>query len=110
MGTNRMLALATASQIASASAMSFFCRLTGWRHQSYGMAKCLQLARPMMRRAASLDTNQAWRQFLEERQHVATLQLTTNDYLATSVNAVNLEDRFGDIKIDCGDRLHGSLL
>ena len=27
-GTNRMLALATASQIASASAISFFCRLT----------------------------------------------------------------------------------
>jgi len=27
-GTNRMLALVTASQIASASAMSFFCRLT----------------------------------------------------------------------------------
>jgi hypothetical protein len=27
-GTNRMLARVTASQIASASAMSFFCRLT----------------------------------------------------------------------------------
>jgi hypothetical protein len=27
-GTNRMLALVTASQIASASAVSFFCRLT----------------------------------------------------------------------------------
>jgi hypothetical protein len=41
------------------------------RHQSYGMAKRLQLARPMMRRGASLDANQAWRQLLEERQHVA---------------------------------------
>src|SRR5579863_883658 len=30
------------------------------RHQSHGMAKCLQLARPMVRRGASLDANQAW--------------------------------------------------
>src|SRR5258708_17341425 len=45
------------------------------RHQSHGMAKCLQLARPMVRRGASLDANQAWRQLLKERQDVATLQL-----------------------------------
>jgi hypothetical protein len=37
------------------------------------MAKCLKLARPMVGRGTSLDTNQAWRQLLEERQHVATL-------------------------------------
>src|SRR5580704_13717109 len=29
-------------------------------HQSYGMAKCLQLARPMVRRGAGLNANQAW--------------------------------------------------
>ncbi len=28
---------------------------------------------------------------------LATLQLTTNNHLAASVNAVNLEDRLGDI-------------
>src|SRR4029078_9181880 len=43
-GTNRILALVTASQMASASVASFFCRLTGlyvgrW-HQSHGVAKC----------------------------------------------------------------------
>src|SRR4029077_20953213 len=52
------------------------------RHQSYGMAKCLQLARPMVRRGPSLDANQAWRKPLEERQHVATLQLAADYYLA----------------------------
>jgi hypothetical protein len=56
------------------------------------MAKCLQLARPMVRRGASLDANQAWRQLLKERQDVATLQLAADDHLAASVNAVNLEN------------------
>jgi hypothetical protein len=49
-----------------------------WRHQSYGMAECLQHARPMMRRSASLDANQALWQLLKERQHVATLQLAAD--------------------------------
>jgi len=62
------------------------------RHQSHGMAKCLQLARPMVRRGASLDANQAWRQLLKERQDLATLQLAADDHLAASVNAVNLEN------------------
>jgi hypothetical protein len=46
----------------------------------------------MVRRCACLDPNQAWRQLLKERQDVATLQLTPNDHLASSINAVNLED------------------
>jgi hypothetical protein len=61
------------------------------RHQSYGMTECLQLARPMMRRGASLDANQTWRQLLEERQHVATLQLAADYYLANRINSVDLE-------------------
>jgi len=61
------------------------------------MAKCLQLARPMMRRSASLDANQAWRQLLKERQHLATLQLTADDHLTRSINAVYLENRLGDV-------------
>jgi hypothetical protein len=50
----------------------------------------------MVRRAASFDTDQTWRQLLEERQDIATLQLPANDHLSGSVNAVNLEDRLGD--------------
>jgi hypothetical protein len=55
------------------------------------MTECLEFARPMMRRGASLDANQAWRQLLKERQDRPPLQLTTDDHMATSVNAVNLE-------------------
>src|SRR6202030_302927 len=62
------------------------------RHQSYGMPKRLQLARPMVRRRTSLNANQAWRQFLEERQHVAPLQLASDYYLADGINSVHLEN------------------
>jgi dTDP-D-glucose 4,6-dehydratase len=46
----------------------------------------------MMRRRASLNTDQAWRQLLKESQHVATLQLAADDHLARSINSVDLED------------------
>src|SRR4029077_2702556 len=85
--TNRILALVTASQMASASVgvilVAFDVRLhVGRWHQSHGVAKCLELARPMMRRGAGLNADQAGRQLPEERQDVATLQLTADDQLA----------------------------
>ena len=46
----------------------------------------------MMRRGTSLDTNQAWWQPLKERQDVAALQLTANDYLTFRIDAMNLKD------------------
>ena len=64
--TNRMFALLTASQMASASAASFLCRLT-WGFTYAGgikrthMTKSLQFARPMMRRGAGFDANEARR-------------------------------------------------
>jgi hypothetical protein len=36
-------------------------------------------------------------QLLKERNYLAPLQLTTDNHFAASVNAVNLEDRLGDI-------------
>jgi hypothetical protein len=69
----------------------------GRRDQPHGVTQCLELARPVVRRAAGFDTDQTWRQLLEERQHIPTLQLPANDHLATSVNAVNLENRLGDV-------------
>ena len=36
-------------------------------------------------------SNQAWRKPLEERQHVATLQLAADYYLANGINSVDLE-------------------
>jgi hypothetical protein len=81
-----------------------------WRHQPHGMAECLKFARPIVRRGASLYANQAWWQLLEERQDVATLQLAADDYLASGINSVDLEDRLGDVEPDCRDCLHGALL
>src|SRR6266404_5383008 len=88
-GTKRMLALVTASQMASASAASFFCRLNVGLHigrwdQPHGVTQCLELARPVVRRGAGFDTDQTGRQLLEERQDVAALQLAANDHLAAS--------------------------
>jgi hypothetical protein len=51
----------------------------------------------MVRRAASFDTDKTWRQLLEERQDIATFQLPANNHLSAGVNAVNLENRLGDI-------------
>jgi hypothetical protein len=56
------------------------------------MAKCLQLARPMVRRCASLDANQAWRQLLKECQDVTTLQLAADDHPTGGIDSVYLKD------------------
>jgi len=42
------------------------------------MTQCLELARPMVRRAAGFDTDKTWRQLLEERQD-GRLLLTLKD-------------------------------
>ena len=78
----------------------------GWRHKSNLVAERLKLARPMMRRGAGLDANQAWRQLLKERKHVPALQLTANDHRALCINAMNLKDRLRDVQTDCRNRLH----
>src|ERR1039458_6565349 len=44
-----------------------------WRDQPQGVTQCLQLALPVVRRRAGLDSDQTWRQLLEERQNIATL-------------------------------------
>jgi hypothetical protein len=51
----------------------------------------------MVRRGASLNADQTGRQLLEKRQNMAPPQLTADGHLASSVNAVNLENRLGDI-------------
>jgi hypothetical protein len=43
---------------------------------------------------------------LKERKDMATLQLTTDYHLAGRINAVNLENRFGDVETDCCNNLH----
>jgi hypothetical protein len=59
-----------------------------------------------MRRRAGLDANEAGRQLLKECQHISALQLTTKCHLTIRVNAMNLKNRFRDIKTDSRNRLH----
>jgi hypothetical protein len=54
-----------------------------------------------------LRANQLWWQLPKERQNVPALQLPTNDHLASSINAMRLKDRFGNVETDCRDRLYG---
>jgi hypothetical protein len=42
-----------------------------------------------MRRRTGLDTNEARRQLLKERQHIPPLQLTAKNNIAIRINAVD---------------------
>src|ERR1700677_4353984 len=87
--------------------MSLHVRLhIGWRHQANGVAERLEFARPMMRRGAGFNADQARWQLLEEYQHVAALELTTEDDIALRIDAVNLKNRLRDVQTDRRDRLH----
>jgi hypothetical protein len=64
------------------------------------MTELDQLARPVMRRAARLDTDQTRRQPGEEWQHPrSTKRLTDND-LAARINAVNMKNVLGQVQAD----------
>ena len=78
----------------------------GRRHQAYGVAKRLEFARPMVRRGAGFNTNQARGQLLEECQNVATLELPTEDDIALRIDAMNLKNGLCDIETDCRDGFH----
>jgi hypothetical protein len=56
--------------------------------------------------AIDFQSNQARRKLLKECQHVSTLQLTAEDYLAFRIDTVNLKNRLRDIEADCRNRLH----
>src|ERR1700734_1858621 len=82
----------------------------GWRHQANGVAERLELARPMMRRGARFDADQTRWQLLKECQHVAPLELTADDDIASRIDAMNLKDRLRNVETECRDRLHVWLL
>jgi hypothetical protein len=81
----------------------------GRRHQAHRMPKSPERARPVMRRRAGLNTNDAQRQLLEEPQNVAALQLAADDHMPCRVDAMDLKNRFCDVETDCRDRLHAWL-
>ena len=59
-----------------------------------------------MRSGAGFDTNQARPQFLEEGQHVAPLDPTTQGDIALRIDAMNLKNRLRDVETNCRNRLH----
>ena len=61
-----------------------------------------------LRRAARLRRMSAMPSMATEL--CVTLQLTADDHLPGSINAVHLKDRLGDVETDCRDRLHSWLL
>jgi hypothetical protein len=74
------------------------------------MPKRREFARPMMRRGAGLDTNEARGKLLKERKDVAALQLTADEHVAFRVDAVHLKYRLRYVETDGCDRLHDWLL
>jgi Tfp pilus assembly protein PilN len=62
-----------------------------------------------MRRCTGFDIDQTRRQLMKDKD-IATLQLLTDDHLANRINAVNLENRLGNVETDCRNRLHDWLL
>jgi hypothetical protein len=58
----------------------------------------------MMRRGACFDADQARWQLPKECQHLAPLELTTDDDIASRIDAVNLKDRLRDIETVAGTR------
>ena len=81
------------------------------RHQPDLMPELRQLARPIMRRGASLHADKTWRQRFEKRQHLAAAKLLPDDDLLGRIDPVDLEHVLGDIQTDRGNlHVEGSLM
>jgi len=68
------------------------------------MAKLDQLARPVMRRTASLEPDKAGRKRIEELQYLAAPDRPGLDNAPQSINAVNLKEVLGEVAADGRDR------
>jgi hypothetical protein len=64
---------------------------------------------PVMSSRASLDSDQARRQCLEELSDIIATQLAADDGRASGIDAVDLKHLLGDIQTNCGNLLHGRL-
>jgi hypothetical protein len=70
------------------------------------MAEPNQLPHPVVRRGAGFDANQAWRQFLEEGQHLTPPHLAADHHIARGINAVDLENVLRKIETDRGNFIY----
>jgi hypothetical protein len=81
------------------------------RHQAHLMAELRQFACPIVRCGTGFHADQARRQSLEERHHLAGAELLPDDDLLGRINAVNLEHVLGEIQTNRGDlHVDGSLM
>jgi hypothetical protein len=80
-------------------------------HQSYLVAKLREFTRPIVGRGTGLHADQARRQRLEERQHLAAPELLPNDDVFDRIDPVNLKHVLGDIQTNRRDlHVEGSLM
>src|ERR1700753_4183356 len=64
----------------------------GGRHQTRFMAKRNQLARPMTRRRAGFQPDEAWRNFPKESEALSAPQSLAQYYAACLIDRMNLEN------------------
>ena len=96
MGAERTAGRVAASQIAAASAASFFCLATYGFTYDAGIILTswprLRISRaPATRRGASLHANKAWRELGEKSQHVFTPELLLQNRMSLCICSVNLK-------------------
>src|ERR1700730_7877575 len=81
------------------------------RHQPNLVAELRQLTCPVVRGGTGLHANEARRQSLEKRNHLAAPELLPDDDLLGRIDAVDLKHVLGDIQTDCGNlHVDGSLM
>src|SRR4051795_4446819 len=113
--TNLTSGREAASQIAAASAASFFLPFltkgltASGANQLHRMTKATENARPVMRGTTGLHHHRATFLLLEECNQVAPAQLALELYLSGLVDAVDLEDGLGGIQADHA-KAHGGRL
>jgi hypothetical protein len=73
------------------------------------MAELDKLARPVVRRAARLDADQAWRQLRNKCQHLRPAKRRANHNLTGRINAVDLKNTLGQVEADRGNLHSGRL-
>jgi hypothetical protein len=73
------------------------------------MPQPAEFARPVMRPGTSFYADQTGRQASEEFMHLFPPQLPTQDYGTLRIDAVKLEDGFGEINADRDRLFHGWL-
>ena len=73
------------------------------------MAQRNQLTRPMVRRRAGFEANQAWRNPGKKRKDLAASQPLAQHHVACLVDRMDLEDTLCQIKSNCCNIAHGWL-